>query len=791
EYAATGYYTGSSGDTNHAAFNAFTSKFTMFSTEVSGYLGTDFPVLIVDDTTRANTTKEINSYIRLLTNTREDYGTDVAGKYEVKIYNMVYENGVFTPSAVGASLKREYGQFYMLNSTFDSGKSQFSLVDVRFFDPVKTTDTAYHLYIPVFVKKVLSYQFDIAQLSGTTYLDSIYTPRIGQALIENIGMPVTLNFRYTYSRTPAEWAEAINAGENVDRNYAKSLLFYKANTNDCLKNFPANTVLVLVDPDNGGKPYYATFGEAMTGNTLNLSAFKSVMTPDGAGGYTFSGDSFTPQTLSNMMTLSAATTGTESDTMVQCAANEATVTVNGQGYRLATDEDTGTKYTISVSDMETEEYYLSIYTESNAVNDELFHYYLVTSPTSFSETEYPSKITDTGAHTLVHTVMGKIFYHSSLTVNSQSSQAPSLIMTDSNNALTVNLSAQFGLSDDLDADIKTNLQSLIAATDVYQSYLVILNRRENGAISKVILGEPTVTGSYETDYTLNATADSALGAYAAANIRTTQNFAELVTGDLSDYFASGNKFEINATATITYPTAAIPTQFPGQGDLPPSDTDGVTVSAASNIAFQQYATTYSKNTIGMDETPAKIYHSEKPPEVAELHLNPVGDKVGDFTPLGINALNNGDKDWEDFDLLAVLDVTQIADRISEYADARVTIQLTQKQPNGVYGSPLDISEYLTCEFEGQAAMTDNGLSYTTTITRANLDDNGAEITFPMLHCEAKTGDALEADNLKYANYTITVTVILRNGNGVGYLFSQAQNYVVYTNAKIIPEYVNP
>ena len=787
-YAAGNRYDSFTTETNFAACRSFTGKFAMFRSEVSDYIGTDFPVLILDDTTRANSHKMINSYLRMLTNTRYDFGSDEDGVYDVKIYNMQYTDR-FTPRTTGASLKRDGGQFYMLNSQFDSGKNQFSLIDVRFYDPAESDNTAYHLYVPIFVKKVLSFRFDIAELSGTTYLDSLYTSRFGQALIENVGMPVTLFFRYTYSRTAEEWADSINLGEDVHRNYEKKLLFYKANTNELLQPFPANTVLVLVDPNDNNKPYYATVGNAMSGNTLNLSAFRSGMSKSGSG-YTFSGDVFAPKNLEELMSISVAADA--SGTLVSCAAGDATVVASGQGYRAATEEELAdgsiTKYTASVSDILPEQYYLSIYTESNAVNDELFHYFLITTPSSFSDTLHPSKISDTGAHTMVHLVMGKIFHHAGLVISSNSATG-SPMMTAANNLLRIDMTAVFGLSDDLDSDIKADIRGLVSATEVYQSFLIYLNRQENQAIRKEILGDPVAAGSYCADYVLNGAADAATTAYSASGIRVTQNYAEFVTGNLSSYFASGDHFEIDSSVTLTYSADAIPTQFPGRTELPPSDNNGVTISGSSNIAFQQDTTTYSENTIGAAESPARSYYSETAPEVATLDLNPIGDRVGDFTPLGINALNIGDSTVADFDLLADLNIGPISERVVEYTDAVVTIQLAKKQADDTYGEPLDISRYMTIDFEGVNGITHNSDTYTQIIPRAQLDGNSALIEIPIIHCHVLTGDALEAAGFTYGNYRITVTVVLRQSGGTRINISRASNFVVYTNAKIIPEYL--
>ena len=238
------------------------------------YLGPDFPILVLEDPNTIN--KYINVYLKMITNTDFDYTVDDETAFSIVIYNMVYNNGTFTESLNGASLKRNSSGFYVSFNAFDSGKAQFSLIDVRFKNPAYSSEVVYHLYLPVFIKKVLSFEFEISAQSGTTYLSSKYENKYGEALIENIGTPITLYFKYTYSRTTGEWQEAINSGENVYRSYSKYLKFEKANTSDQLGALPGDTLLALVDPNNSGKVYYSTFANALMqdGVTLDLSKFK-------------------------------------------------------------------------------------------------------------------------------------------------------------------------------------------------------------------------------------------------------------------------------------------------------------------------------------------------------------------------------------------------------------------------------------------------------------------------------------------------------------------------------------
>ena len=815
-YAATASYDADAATptTNLATFSAYADKLVMFKSEVTDFPNnkTDFPVLILDNLTRSNSHEMINSYLRLLTNTTFDFGntTTNASIFDIKIYNMAYNGSKFVPSISGASLQLsaeqfdqngnriQSGQFHMTTSLFDTGKTQFSLIDVRFKDPTNASKVAYHLYVPVFVKRVLMFQFDVAVQTGTTYHEDTYTNRYGTALLENVGTPVTSYFTYTYTRTVTEWAAAINGGENTCCNYAKTLQF-TLSSNDA---FPAGTVMVLVDPNNGGRAYYAPFS-AINNGALSLTAFRPVMTQSN-GEISFSGEAFAPVQLCKLLEskLQIANGGT----LVECVAADATFILGGQGYRPATDAemaDNTPKFSVEVKDGVdgdfsdfTESYYLTVFTTATA-NYSYFHYYIITAPSTFvSVAGYPAKMRPNTLadpyHPDVHLVMGKIFDHPILnfTVSSDSGPQGSDLINADNNQLIITMSAQMGLSSSLPQAIRSDVIRHVRAAKIYHTFLVYLNRRDGNTSYRAILGSPATTGS---KYSIGSVTYENMTAYASSDIHVTQNYAEFITGDLHENFATGNAFTINAVIKLTWDSDAIASQFPGQSTLLQSN--GVTVSGSSNISFSKGTAAFSKNKLNQDETNGMLYHSDNEPEIALLYLNPIGDGVGDFTSLGINALNlPGSGNSAEFDLLAVLDINAVAAQVASYADAEVIVELTQKQDNGTYGTNLDISEYLTFSVEGidDNDITDEGTSYSVVIAKSILDDTtipDVEIELPALHFEVKTGSAFEGAGFKYGNYYLTVIVQLRDSQGAAYTASIASNYVIYTNAKVVTQYL--
>ena len=797
-YVGNMNYSGNSGATNYANAKLASHDLSMFAseiaqTETARYLDIDFPVLLIQD---SNPNVYINSYLRMITNSTYDFSVDSPGHFSVDIYKMVYNptTKVFDKSTSGASLQRDNSGFYTIFNVFDSGKMQFSMIDVTFYNPTSPSETVFHVYLPIFIKKVLSYQFDIAISGGTNYLESGYTPKFGEPLIENIGSPVTAFFRYTYSRSAEEWTNSINGGENVLRYYKKSLYLNKANTSDSLASFNPNTMLVLTGHNNG-KTYYARLEDALgsDGYTLDLSKFKEMVIDNGTA--SIDGEEFTPMYLCDLMELSISADA--SGAFVECSENEATIRkFDAQAgayryYRLATGEDSGTKYEITVTGEEiSESYYLSIFTEGGS-NYQDFHYYYITTPTSFSETEYPAKVLDTGAHTLVHLIMGKIFNHDNFNLNTDTPNSHITIITLENNTVQVNMSVEFGLrtvEEGIDAGVRDYLLTLISSTPIYQSFLIEMNRHDGSSIMKVITGDPTVSGSYGIDYVLDGVS-SLSNSYGVNDIRLNHNYAEFVTNDLSSYFASGDKFEIVSSVSFTYvSSAAISAQFPGQSDDFPDN--GTTVSGFSKLSFARNATASSKNSVAGREQSPKVYYSEDVPEYAALSLNPVLDRMGNITSMGINGLNPSDAVVATFDLLAVLDTTTVRQQITGYQSAKINFDLKQKI-NGAYGDSLDLNTYITAIKIGDTTLTasqiENG---EVVIPLSALDDNGAYITIPIITVTVKRGQAMSDNNLLYTNYMLTVAVTLLNGNSDIISSSHASNHIVYTNANVVPDFID-
>ena len=211
------------------------------STCTDAYGGEDFPVLIVNDISTADAL--VNGYIKLLTNTSYNFACGYrkegfAEPTDSSIYNVDISKWLYNPTSGKFELQEGEAALKCLTNTgfrinandLDNPYWQISLVDVQFYDPTGTGRIAYHLYVPVVVKKMLFYTVDLKAAPTTTYKLDAY-PNVVQNILENLGNPITYKLTYTYQQTASVWEAAINSGENVYRNYDKILHMVNFNIN--------------------------------------------------------------------------------------------------------------------------------------------------------------------------------------------------------------------------------------------------------------------------------------------------------------------------------------------------------------------------------------------------------------------------------------------------------------------------------------------------------------------------------------------------------------------------------
>lgn len=454
----------------------------------------NFPLLIVDDNDYTAVTSMINKYINVLANTTNENYAEDNSMHKVSLFKCTYTNNAFVldDKACLRKLTTPSGKFFrMLASDVDNANAsvaQFTLMDVQFYDP-STVGTgnekvAYHLYIPIYVRKLLQYRFKASLLSNTEYYPDAYLEEMeGNTVFENLGNPVTMKFEYVYERKASEWIKAINAGEDVYHNLNKTLAVKKHDNVE----WPVGTRMVLVDANDNDKHYY--LDTAPSGAVLDLRSF------------TNNGTNFKPAALEKMMTITMHQPDDVTQrTLVETTSDDPKVTleVGGKYFRpldeTDSDDPDDTEHyvpssnrwavnTLTVND--NERYYITIFTPKNESDTDIYHYSISSSDklvkTGISDVDAgwrPNQISK-DQNTTVDLFTGNL-YVTTLSMNVDSKNEGSLIMSGNNNWLTVEMESTVRLNGSENA-IKTvaqNMESNKDYTFIYQTFLSTYDTKE-------------------------------------------------------------------------------------------------------------------------------------------------------------------------------------------------------------------------------------------------------------------------------------------------------------------------
>lgn len=768
-------------------FSAFESKMSTFKTKTANAdISKDFPVLVINDSNYQKITDMINSYIHILTNDDSitNYAVDNSSVYNVEFTTYRLENNshrfVTSEEFLPTLMRDTNGCFKMTDKDYDSSHEQFTLIDIQYFAPNDTSKIAYHLYIPVYVEKMLKFNFKAGALSGTTYNADFYEN--GMPIMENYGTPVTSHITYSYLRTEEEWANAINNGENLLKAYGKTITVTK-------NTIPNDTQLVLVDKNNNGRAYYSSYTDAAseylsTDDKLNFDSFMSS-----------DGEKFSPVPFIDLLSVSANITANAdaNGTLAKCDAADvgATVRIGEQYYRLAESSDTE-KYSVTVAAKDSsylngdilkvdEEYYLSIFTkEDNAAN--IMKTKISCAFRLGDDGMIPSHLNNNGAtECSVYIVLGNL-YDQSLTFITDSIQGGGKIFADpqnpnnSNNKIKAELKTTISLkSQDVVDYLKSDLIHL------YHSFIIEATITDPNGSEKGIKGSPRVTGTYKVEsnsYPQNIH-NAEMSVVLCGNVNDT-----LV--DIKSGLINGNSVTISCTdLMIEYPDdASIIAQFPQRS--PNDTTTGVTYSASSNLAYVADNIENSSMSVTMND--GSLYYRENISS-ASLSYNVPAITANDLTILGINGREVNDK----VNAAAYYNVKNIPQTdMNKAAFVKLRLELYRKGNDGGY-TQVDIKGHLNgvciyyafggAQKKGYFA-DDTGGAYALTIQKAEIDlyDDGLyeiETSF-----DVKTGAEFESGNLTYANYKVKLTAELLDESGNYIENTNCSDYIIYTNAKI-------
>lgn len=762
------------------------------------YKGGSFPVLTLVTNSSVDANRLIYSWISLLTNrTINDTVVSASGS-DVSIAVTRWKwsaSGWTTDDTEKLPLKFESNTFSLNKGIYDSGQNRFTLLDVAFDDPADNTKDAYHLYIPVIVQKMLRFRFWASAQTGTTYIKSSYMQQDALAAASH-GQQVTVLMGFEYKRKQADWQEAVDNGDNLLFGFEKTIQLEGT-------SLPSGTRLTLVDCANQNKVYYAKGSEIedVQGNRTkhNLSFTKF--------------DGWSPVNLCDMLELSVGTSPGQyyqlKNVTTEEAAKAADATLrvwNGTGYdyyKYYAEEDanrpegTGVSITVdwnpkTVDDFLREQYYLTIQTpdaESAICNNQIVCSNSLNRaellPTLRENNESGNKYTRNGNENRV--LIGD-FFTQNVKINADGRNPE---MSTVNHVIQATLTSEIKFSSLQSAEM---YKAYAEGQNLFQSFDLRMQKTEKAgeqAQRTNLVPGTRITAAYFLG-------DTPVGMKTYTIARSTPSFRlDFPAGvDVGNWDAQ-NGATFKAELTLEYPDAAILAQFPlingDPGNL------GVNLGTSSYLAYTQEAlpTTTIHDDAGWDAN--NFYRRDF--KAASLNYYPVKRTENSTTEsvnqLGVNGWNqqNGP-----INSAATYDASAL-DGAGNAKTLRCTLSLKRKTADGGYeavdgwekylaeGSVPTVSVYYNTSGvkAAVASSTLSGNDYTTQFELADYEkDVPIEIRVDM---NVLTGAGFEAEGkaLTYANYKVEMCVELLDSTGTNVIAgSRAEDYIVYTNARINP-----
>lgn len=797
-------------------------------------LGINFPVLIVDNTNGSYLNTFLNGYLQTLTNTNYTFSANNQSSiYNLRIakceynspnknFDVTYKSSLTdTPATDGVSLYTKNGNFLFDINHVDSGKVQFTLIDVEFYNP-GTTEVAYHLYVPLYVSQMLKFDFQVSSKSGSNYKLTEYTSDRGNSTLENAGTPITIEARYVYQRDESEWKQAAENGENLLRSIPKTWDISDQATHH---GFPADTKMVLIDPNNGNKAYYSS----VTGGQVYGDGDDAVTDQTELGGAVsklylnkfvdLSGETtFVSTQLNDYFNITIAASNANDGKFIACSDqtnhSDATIcgTYNGTTVWLKpkTDETSGSFYNISTMTYKStaptvangsktylkEDYYVTIFTKNDG---NLYHWNIV-APDNLGESQYPSlysRLDNQKTKQSTQIVTGDLFVitdEALTTVIHEGSNGTYVSKTandvDIASRITVDVTNKIGMTSQM-FDNKSFLGN--SSVHIYQTFLLSMNKQTGiNESSRGIEAKPAVemheytVGTYDV---LTDTSNSYYTRYQGATPRYDSNYIYLENGkDLRQMLYNSNSgvsgyekaqgVTIHANLYLTYSnTGDITNQYPQREEAQLNDnTIGTWIGCNSSIASTEAAAIASKTTdyIAEPTNSRNLYYSRSSSTASLLYSS--DDFDGKYSggnlydQLGINAKDlptTVTNNMCPMNTVVVYDVSKLMSIIDDSAGVELTFRLVRKDANGKYTQDLDIAEYLTDPTFKTLTVTKDASSsnskiYIYRFEKANLAGvyNGGVYTIPIDFTVKTNFSGTDLTDHYYSNYKVIVSASL-------------------------------
>lgn len=811
----TGYHGGNAANDLDAIIKLFADK-TAYNNRITTYKteekdadyskvenAVDIPTLVLQMDSSDEIMTMVNNYVSVLTNMKQDETTRYAS---VTPTTYVYKNGSWNNAESQSMSVTGSNQLKINSGKYDNTRNQITILDVVYTSPVNANQ-AYHLYIPVLVKKVIEVSFATKMANGASGYESAYQGT--NAVLASFGENLTADLSFTYTWTVGAWKNALENGDSLLWSYSKKLKL--ANTAPLTT---ADTHLTLVDRNTHGdqKSYYQFDGTAIREEsgqkTLDL---KTVMTQT-----TDSGSEYQGTYLCDLLNLTASQAPGGKFKQVD-SAEDASVRVWNNNvlqpkyeyYALKSDDDPeDTRYynidiNTSLTDDKdltvTEKYYLVMNcTKGTGMYNETLELNGIT------DGEIPTHFVRSQSSNAVY-VLGDFYKNENLALVSTSevatsnpSAANALLMKQRDNDL-IHVKVTSGVQAAADAN---TFSQYVNSRAVYYRYEVQMVNESGtpvdiqGAISvpSLKIGSEAVN-RVDNLSELNAT-ESGFTAVTSGSICYIT-----IKAPGSKYIGSNMEADINFDYSDS---SSLLSQFPLR-----ETNEGAQFKVSSTMAYQLDSLD-SSNMSEKKEAENKLYYREESwNSTISYDSYNITSPDGNTSQLGLNGRETDNKDMQiktrAFFTAGLPGANQSDMENAKYpyyleGTLRLSKKTEQSKENSVGKTyePVAIGSYLS-EFsiksDNNAITTGDGLGL--------QNDNGVQVykfrvplsenqvknlqTNPILvniNFNAKTGSELErVDGSQYANYKVELSAELKNKK-LDSLTNMPSDYLVYTNAKI-------
>ncbi len=773
----------------------YSSRLSNYQKEEPSYKSDDFPILVLNATTKSELNSIVNNYISMLTNTKQDQSKHYYTNIDPQTYK--YENNAWNPvSAENQTMSWNSTDGVSINrGKYDNNKQQITILDVSY----EISTEVYHLYIPVLVKKLMDVECSVKVVNGAAGYDPATDEK---ATLNSFGENYTAHISYTYKWMVSEWQSMLENGDSLLWNFDKTVKLGSFKTLDRSKIH-----LTLVDMNTQGTQtsyHQSTLGElstagVLTDDTLNLAE----MAKQGKSPY-----------ICDLLPLEATESATGGFKKVESADPGAVLRIWNETentfiyYAAKSDADANdTKYynvtlntKCGLNDIlpVKEEYYLVMNcTEGNATTPMLNTTLELNQ--SYSNQQIPTKVT--GDFNVVY-LLGDFYKLDNVTLKSPPTQSQEMV-SGSNDSIKVTVSSEVSA-----AANENEFGEYVNKRSIYYQYS--LQTVDQSGNPKDMKGAASIP-------TLKLKKENADGTVTTHELKQLTDLSGTENGFITQFGENGYIITIKAPgewytgATITaemsfsYNSTDMNQQFPVRKSN--TENTGVKFKVDAVMAYQKNS--LGSSGISASATEEKLYYQLKEAQ-AKLSYDSynITSKDGNTSQLGINGRENDDATMEISSraLLDVMDFTSfnLTDESNSYypyyLEGELTLAQKTDSENGTSYQNVAIGEYLS-KFEIESA--DTKVNVDVTSEGLGLQENNTVYKFriqltqdqvskildtPLLvniKYEVKTGKKLEdIDGGQYANYKVTLSATLKNKKLEDLLNVKPSDYLIYTNAKV-------